>query len=436
MIGDNKKSDYLNAKKNRISAVKINNRQLKDSKTFKKKIKFGAKYNELYNVFHSQNQYNFSNFAFPLYLFTKRLYTELQNHHAKNVFFFAREGQYLKFLFDKYCEINNLKDIQSHYLRVSRNSMLLTSLKPIPQEDFSAMNCYFYITIKKFLTTLNFHESFIKQISTELNLDIDKKWKNLNNSKDFKKLLSNKIFINECNKKRENNREAFFSYLNSFGVDILKDGMFVVDVGWGGSIQTLLMKTLGDKIKVQGFYIGARDKTKSDIEVKTGLLYSPKRKTYRGHKYFHHDMAYYEQLLRANHNRVDEYIMKNGVGTYLLDTKVDDEKNYKNLIQPMQKRITEKFISICQLDVYKNCSLIEDYAIRAFYKMISKPTKNDYNWLFKCEDSHFDNFVIVNYNFRLVSHGLRKAFYRLSNLNFKLKYSLTAKKIKLSRAKK
>jgi HAD superfamily hydrolase (TIGR01549 family) len=438
MIGDNRKSDCLNAKKNGIDFMKINTKQLKDTKTFKTLKSKGVNFLEYEKIFEQDSDYNFSNFAFPLYLFTKRLYMELEKNNVKNIFFFAREGQFLKKLFDNYCEKTRKKsEIKTHYLMVSRNSLFLASLKPLGEEDFYyCLRDILYLTIKKFLITLNFDNDKIAQIQQELGVNINKKYHKLGKSGDFKKLLANQTFIDEYNKKRLSNSEAFVSYLNSFGVDIKNDGMTVVDVGWGGTIQDLLMKFLGESVRVHGYYVGARDKSEKDMANKTGLLYAPKKKTYRGHKMFHHHMAFYEQLLRADHNRVDGYTLKNGVGggTFVLDTRVDDEKNYRMLIAPMQEKLSRKFDEICAIEKYEQCSLFEDYAIRAFYKMIKKPTKKDNEWLFKCEDTHFDNFVRIGYNFRLLKHGFRTFMYGFGNFIFSIKFCVSANRVSVKRA--
>ena len=110
MIGDNKYSDIFKARIRGIKAMHINTKYEKSSKDLKTKLKFGNNklyFDELFSKYGKN--YNYSNYAFPLYVFTKRLYENLRAENKKHVFFLSREGQFLKKLFDKYCEVLKIR---------------------------------------------------------------------------------------------------------------------------------------------------------------------------------------------------------------------------------------------------------------------------------------------------------------------------------------
>ena len=106
------------------------------SKTLKAKLKKNDRereYDDIYAMYG--DKYNFSNYAFPLYLFIKRLYERFISEGGKDLLFCSREGQFLKKLLDTYCDHHGYK-VNTHYLYASRNSVLLAGLKPIKDEDF------------------------------------------------------------------------------------------------------------------------------------------------------------------------------------------------------------------------------------------------------------------------------------------------------------
>ena len=77
----------------------------KDNKTL-------CMYDEIFNTY-SEN--NLTNYAFPLYLFTMRLYDRLVKTNTRDVLFMSREGQFLKKLFERYCEIQKYVGCKLEY---------------------------------------------------------------------------------------------------------------------------------------------------------------------------------------------------------------------------------------------------------------------------------------------------------------------------------
>ena len=53
------------------------------------------------NEYNKKDLHNFEKMTYPLYLFINNLYYRLIKNNSEKVFFFAREGQFLKRLFDK-----------------------------------------------------------------------------------------------------------------------------------------------------------------------------------------------------------------------------------------------------------------------------------------------------------------------------------------------
>ncbi len=438
MYGDSMRSDVKNARRKGIRAEIVPALELKPIKDLKYRIKYGANALKTKEIYGENSRYSFSNFAFPLYLFTDRLYKELKSNGVKDVLFCSREGQFLKRLFDIYNEKKGDGSIKSRYFYVSRNSASVAALKPLPQEDFEKIiNGVFLISADKVLSTLNFTESEKNVLKAQINENFDRNHTDFSKSKVFRELISNEYFKELYEKKRTAAKEGFKKYLNSFGIDFKSSGMTVVDIGWAGTIQDYIKKYIGGEYSLHGYYLGARDKTPIDMAEKTGLLYSAKSKKYNGSLFFHHHMAFYEQICRADHPHVSSYAPDGDGFAVLFGDEPDSGKIFEETIEPMQNMIAGKFEKLCALECYEYFSQLENTVMRANYRMMLTPSKEDYAWLIKAENTHYDSFVRVGYGFRKFKAGLRLALYGIENFFFRLKYGgfIAGRKVSLKQGK-
>ena len=432
MMGDNLHSDVFMARLNGLKAKHIKSPKMANSTKSKIEInKYNENYKIIFNEYGKEN--NFSNYAFPLFVFIKRLYKSLKEQNVKNVFFLSREGQYLKKMFDNYCLILKQKysiesNIETHYLYASRNSLLCAGLKKIEEEDFhhlfqSSSN----MSIKNFLRTLNFKEEEIHKIEKNSTFDINKKIKNLPKSKIFNKLKKNEDFLKLYEEKRESQKVAFKKYLNSFNVDFEKEGLVIVDIGWKGTMQSLFNKCFDNKIKITGYYVGNKSKSKPNDE-KMGLLYDKYNKGLLGNNINKHTIYNYEQICRADHNRCDGYLIKDDQVVIDFDDKLNDVEIYKKLTESMQKLIMKKFVEIANSD-YFCLSNIENVGTYMYYNLIVQKSNQDWEWLFNSQDTHHDNFGDVRYPFKIISKNMRKIAFKILDKLFIVCYYFQSKKI-------
>ncbi len=367
-------------------------------------------------------KYNFSDHAFPLYLFTKRLYSALTSEGVRNVFFLSREGQFLKKLFDIYCRVLDEKygietNIKTHYLYASRNSILSAGLNDLTKENFYYLfRASSAMSIRKFLLTLAFTDDEIEDIKCSMGIDIDKKVMRFNKSKYFLKLKSDATFFALYEKKRIERRTALSMYMDSFGVNFQKDGFTIVDIGWNGTMQNLFNKFFNGTVKIKGYYVGNKRADTSDSE-QIGLLYDKNNSHLFGNDINRHTIYNYEQICRADHNRCDSYKIICGKAQVILDERLNDVEIYKNLTKPLQDEILDKFKKIALLD-YANLSNIDVYATIKYYNLVKNKTEADWLWLFASQDSHQDNFGDVRYPFKVVTQNVRRFAFKLLDLLF------------------
>lgn len=416
MIGDNGWSDIWSARIRGISAYQVKHKAIPTTTTTKQKAQNcnnWLEYNQLFNEFNGE--YNLSNYAFPLFLFTKRLYNKLKQGNVHNVIFLSREGQFLKQLFDKYCKIlttnkidNYASQLKTHYLIASRNSVLCATNQDIEHEDFKYLfRASNHISIKGFLQTLNFNETEIKTIKDTLMCDINKKIRKFSKSKSFALLKQNAEFKKLYENKRKNINNAFGQYLNAYNIDFYKEGMHIVDIGYKGTMQALISKYFDNKVNITGYYIGNQT-SKFDqysTQKRYGLLYAQDQKIH-ANKLTKYQIYQYEQICRANHNSCASYTIQQDIPTPILMENPKEIEIFKNLTQPLQQQILHKFERIAQLDYY-NCNCYENLCAYMYFKLLKRKTKKDWDFIMSSQDTHQDNFGDERYPFKVIGKNLR-----------------------------
>lgn len=392
-----------------------------------------SKYDEIFNL---NKENNFSNHAFPLYLFTSRLYDELVKNNCKDILFMSREGQFLKILFERYCKKRkelglDVANIKTHYFYGSRNSVMKASTKPIEQENFEHLlrNFKFFIRAKMFLFSIGFSNEQIEEVAQSFGKKINKLCFNFKTSKIFKELKQNEVFRKIYEDNRTKQYDSFGKYMQSFNIDFHKDGIFFVDIGYHGTMQDMIFKYYENKIKITGYFIKSRSKSREN-NLKIGLLSDVNNKHLFGSNINKYDAYNYEQILRADHGRCLGYeVTKTGSATAILDTKHDDKEIFDKYVKNLQADILSKFDKIADITLNKNSDM-EKIATIYYFKTIKNKSNNDYKWILDMQDCHHDDFGYVGYPGRAFARKLRKFAFKLKDDFFLLGKKSFIKKTK------
>ncbi|MEP2058230.1 MAG: HAD hydrolase-like protein [Maribacter litoralis] len=353
MMGDNKVSDVVNAAKHGLHGHFLKHYT---HKYRNKKNLFGSINTEFKNACRKtektckKSDFPFSEYIIHFYFFTERLYSEAKRKGIKDLFFLAREGHYLKQLFDTYQKFNGLKEedfIQTHYFKASRHSAKQVSLKPIEEEKFAPIKKnYDVMTTAQFLESFNIEEKEIVTIVSELGVDKDEEIENFSASEVVTKLRANDLFKAAYELHRVGQRNAFNNYLNSFNADFKADGMALVDVGWGGTMQECIYQYLNCEVPVTGYYIGLREIYTIESKTKRyGLNFT----VYPTKGYSDHILQangqLYEQLLAAPHGSTLGY--RNDPKSPTIEYHEPNEKKvFDDFISPIQEFMDIQFVEL------------------------------------------------------------------------------------------
>lgn len=280
-----------------------------------------------------------SNYAFSFALFIQKLYCALERDNISDVFFLAREGAYLKRLFDAYQEIIGKSVATSHYLYISRKSCVSATLQDVNSDAYKIFGCYPAMSLNAFLNAMGFLKDDIVEIANEIKADKTMEIDNFFSSSTWHDLKSNQLFQHRYNEIHNYNRSGMMQYLKKSGFATAENPA-VVDVGWNGTMQNQLF-ALGLHSKLSGYYIGLmRGAQITEKNKKQGLLFegSDIMNAFRYNNY------YYEFICTADHGstvRYDEH------GTPVLKPDVDVDL-YNNYFKDIQILIMNKFRLICE----------------------------------------------------------------------------------------
>ncbi len=310
-FGDNIKSDCIMAKKNNITAVHISNLKSDgDLRIYEEDLAKNFGYNILGPVC-----YGYANW----------LNDNIKKENIKKIFFFSREGFFLKKIFDIVIEDEK---IERKYLYVSRKSLIT----PILASNifFSNLEKFRNIGNKsagEYLKSLGLSEQDVKRALQLLNIEF---------SDPGKMVVENKEKIKDLIEKKDE-FEIVLKYLENNDCS----GKFaVVDIGWTGTMQIALSEILrlgNISHDVYGYFLGQRP------EMKHFLFYKFKNKgylcDYNNNKKIQNELlscnCLFELLCMAPHGTCDgyEYDMKGEIIPVLKENEYGEQYNTINTIQ-------------------------------------------------------------------------------------------------------
>ncbi|MVP01457.1 HAD-IA family hydrolase [Paenibacillus lutrae] len=404
MVGDNEISDFEMAKKKEINAYLLDRNTQRDFYTsFSKKNSIQKIREELNKLAKNTSKlYPFEEIIFSLFLYVALLHRHLIKNRVRNVFFLSREGEYLLNLFNIYQDMEGYKGIQyitPHYLKVSRRATFLPSLKSLAEEDFEILfRQYRNISLYDFLSSLGFEDSIVTEVSNRIRVAPRNKEPDFPTSDTYYKLKEDEFFKEIYEKSRQEQKANFLLYMKAFKVDIFKEGMYLVDVGWKGTIQDNIYRIFESQVNINGAYLGLVASGNSDEHnIKEGLLFSaiPIRTPY--FDVFNENRALYEIILGASHGSANRYILSDG--EIAVETKQDikEKEIFTKIVSPMQINMQQTFKQICNLLCKKNINIDElriEFA-KIHSRLVYFPTRKEisfFNGLY-----HFENFGVIEY---------------------------------------
>jgi hypothetical protein len=378
----------------------------------------------------------FPEIGISFWIFTHRLFQELNEHKVRNVFFLSKEGELLKEIFDQYqiALFGSLK-ITSHYLLASRKATFIASLRSIDKEDFSRLlDHYRDISIRDFLQSLNLNEGIIEAICRKMVDDCDLRLPGIRHHQVFRELLDLEMFRAAFEAQRQEQKINFIRYLESFGVDYRRAGIHLVDVGWKGSIQDNIYSILSAETTVNGYYIGSFNATeRSAGNCKKGLLFDNYPHPSRYFNVFNANRSLFEMILGASHGSARSYrgpaTLPTGDGLptdiraekgpgldhplVVTDEIPEERQLFERHIQPLQQKIVVLNSEMNRAYMIRQRIPSDEWFARHHARMVFRPTMAEIKWFESLY--HYENFGVFEVTKFETSHNF-SLYERLRNL--------------------
>lgn len=392
MIGDNYHSDVEMSQRNGLYALHIP----RDFSFYEKSLSLAKKTSLVKKSFRKplkEKCFDFNWMVIPLFVFIARLHNRLVQDNVKNVVFLAREGEFLKELFDLYCQNFSAVEVKSHYMYASRRGTYLPSLHNLKDEKFQKLlGQYCDMSLRVFIESLGLTD-FLPQLKSSLTeVDFEKSQPNFKDSFELAQLVNNDLFIEVYEKERLARKQYLASYVDSILGD---DNIHLVDVGWRGSIQDNIQAALNRP--VVGYYCGIlRGASTSVNNRKYGLLFHEMEGEQYVDSLYNEFRASYEVFCSASHGSLIQYAPAPEFG--ILENNPSELALFKQRIRPLQLNLRALFKELSDVKANNAFSITElESALKPIYeKSLFFPKKSEMISFSKLE--HYENFGLFDFS--------------------------------------
>lgn len=465
-IGDNKVGDVKSPKKIGINTERylplkehiIRTKHRLDY-IFRCRLCFGSKSNscgyirtvkkQLNNLF-SDDEYVNLGIEHSLYFITYILSvieTAIKEQVDK-VYYFTREGEFFKQMHDaiEKADVFGFPIPKAEILEVSRMSTYAPSIKEISIDGMMRLwSQYPNQSLDAFFKSLNSSVEHYKSLLLKYGLvNIDKPLKNIIEQDSIIRLFRDEEFTEKLTEEIENKKRLFLKYLQQKDIHLNTEKLFVVDIGWRGSIQDNIALILPNT-EVIGCYMGLfRPYSDSvDNSRKIGFVSSNEDENniwYLRHPYplemytnsrngsvvgYTETDKGYVSAIRNNYAKediiYDKYVKKFQQGilltiptygqmirTYSFNT---DElmpyaiKSLKNLIVKPNKLLTIPFFNLVDNNTF-GIGKLEDMSLKFDFRIFLKSftsIKRINELIDNIEESHWPHGVFMRYHLTLIN---------------------------------
>ncbi|MBP3899222.1 hypothetical protein J6D24_00220 [Candidatus Saccharibacteria bacterium] len=191
-------------------------------------------------------------YATTFYNFAKWIKERCQKEKIKKVYFFTREGEFFKELFD----LVNDGDIKADVLEVSRLATLCPSIRAVTTDECMRFwNQYSTQSMRAFCTTMALEASELAPLFSKYHISLSEEiiypWQDSR----IKALFNDQEFVSYVESQISKKQKTILEYFAAHGLKNTKEKIAIVDIGWRGTIQDNVCYLL-DKTHIIGYYFG------------------------------------------------------------------------------------------------------------------------------------------------------------------------------------
>lgn len=389
-VGDNYRSDYLMAIKNKVSAHHyINARERNNNVLMSGSELFSSIHNGVVsNLFTEKRAPSFkigASIFGPLYWqYVNWIREETEKDGVEKLFFLSRDG----FLVKKAYKIIIGEDHPYSYLSRLTIRRALLAIQDVDPSNILTEDLY-EISFSKVACSFIPHFDTFELRGTQFEGKLVGELKD--SHRDFIELLQNNYgeYLNE-------QYDLLLAYLSSIGMT-KADKVGLIDVGWNGSLQDCLQTIFSYETipcRTFGYYIGILDKQTNRERAK--------KLNMRGFAFFLNRPEFgnelYERFFTAPHGSVVGYSDRNGEIIPLMQTNSTDTHNYSSYYY-FENGVLCYLYKIKKYEKYFNDPIIQKDILRNIEKFVKQPKYDEIEAVmdFAFEDVFRDGYNINEY---------------------------------------
>jgi len=377
-VGDNIYSDIQNAKNLGIQTIQIENKKEFDFIPVRER-QFDFKFNNIKIKNPKTNEeklYNMGVDLSPLlYFFVEKIIENGIQNNIEKIYYQTREGEtFIKIhemIFGNNGYGKNIEIPKSEILEVSRLATFSASFKEMSIEEVMRQwRQYKEQNLKAMFKTLDFDVEKYKIFAKKYNIDIEEKIKYPWKDERVKELFLDKEFINKANEDIIKKKKELISFFENKGIRKDNTPLFVVDMGWRGTIQDNLAYIFDNKV-IGGYYYALYDFFNKQPEGTYKLAYIQDRNiTY---EYIEPMIMLFEMLFNTSSGSVISY--KDGQAIRKVkESEYNTVKETTSHIQKGMLKGSEKINEYMRIHPYEN-SEFDNHIYSMIKKIKTKPPK-------------------------------------------------------------
>ena len=282
------------------------------------------------------------------YMFIRWIVENCRLEEIRDIYFFTREGEFYKQIFEEYKKVNPDIAMNAHVLEVSRVATFFASMREITLDEcMRVWNQYSIQPMAAFFKSLGLNVSDFKDFLDAYKITADEVIKYPWLDSRIINLFNDSLFIKKMTKERDDKRKLVKKYLQGKGLaDDVGRKIAIVDIGWRGTIQDNIAYLLPE-YKIEGYYIGLIPfLNKQPVNVsKKGFLNG-----YKDFGVIMKNVAPFEMLCNSPNGSTIGYKIMGGDVTAIRKKEEAEDRVYYKYIQNMQSDILRDVVAI-------NCAL-------------------------------------------------------------------------------
>jgi len=292
------------------------------------------------------------------YGFVRNLAEEARARDIKKIYFFTREGEFYKEIYDAMAAVSKRAYPKSYLLEVSRLATFMPSLREISTKELMRLwNQYSVQSMQALFTSLGVDLESVREFLQKHEIPAEEVITYPWQDERVQALFADQAFLECMEAERDEKRALLLAYCAERDLCGAEEEIAIVDIGWRGTIQDNLCH-LFPKTKMLGFYIGLIPFLNEQPEnaEKRGYI-----DAFRSARALMTVSTPFEMICNSPNGSTVGYSAKDGKIVALRNCEQEEDAIFFSYTKALQKHIIETCAALC---IYCENQLVTEFELR------------------------------------------------------------------------